>query len=59
VVVLSGFATEGIRKHLLELGVDRVFDKANTEEFVRWLDDIGGASSAGRERQKHPKTDSS
>lgn len=45
VVVLSGFATEGIRKHLLELGVARVFDKANTEEFVRWLDDIGGAVS--------------
>lgn len=48
VVVLSGFATEGIRKHLLELGVARVFDKANTEEFVRWLDDIGGAASAER-----------
>ena len=45
VVVLSGFATEGIRKHLLELGVARVFDKANTEEFVRWLDDLGGVAS--------------
>jgi DNA-binding NarL/FixJ family response regulator len=39
VVVLSGFATEGIRKHLLELGVARVFDKADTEEFVRWLNE--------------------
>lgn len=48
VVVLSGFATEGIRKHLLELGVVRVFDKANTEEFVRWLDATGGAGLAGR-----------
>jgi DNA-binding NarL/FixJ family response regulator len=50
VVVLSGFATEGIRKHLLELGVARVFDKADTEEFVRWLSDPGGIASTNRER---------
>jgi hypothetical protein len=46
VVVLSGYATEGIRRHLLELGVNRVFDKADTEEFVRWLNDTGGIASA-------------
>jgi DNA-binding NarL/FixJ family response regulator len=40
VVVLSGYATEGIRKHLLDLGVERVFDKANTDVFVRWIDTI-------------------
>jgi DNA-binding NarL/FixJ family response regulator len=42
VAVLSGFASDGIRKHLLELGVDEVFDKANTDAFIRWLDQVGG-----------------
>ena len=40
VVVFSGYATEGVRDHLLRLGVDRVFDKANTDEFFAWLDEI-------------------
>jgi DNA-binding NarL/FixJ family response regulator len=47
VVVLSGYATEGIRKHLLDLGVDRVFDKANTDEFVRWIDTIALRDASG------------
>jgi DNA-binding NarL/FixJ family response regulator len=47
VVVLSGYATEGIRKHLLELGVDRVFDKANTDEFVRWIETIDAPDASG------------
>jgi CheY-like chemotaxis protein len=47
VVVLSGYATEGIRKHLLELGVDRVFDKANTDEFVRWIETMDSPDASG------------
>jgi two-component system OmpR family response regulator len=40
VVVLSAYATEGIRKHCLNLGAEAVFDKGRTEEFVHWLDAV-------------------
>lgn len=47
VVVFSGYATDGVRDHLLRLGVDRVFDKANTHEFFAWLDEVVGSTPAG------------
>jgi DNA-binding NarL/FixJ family response regulator len=47
VVVFSGYATGGVRDHLLRLGVDRVFDKANTDEFFAWLDEVVGSTPAG------------
>jgi DNA-binding NarL/FixJ family response regulator len=43
VVVLSGYATEGIQQHCLRLGAERVFDKADTPAFVEWLDQISAA----------------
>lgn len=46
VVVLSGYATPGICKHLLDLGADRVFDKADMAGFVQWLGDAGPRSAA-------------
>jgi two-component system, OmpR family, response regulator len=39
VVVLSGYATPGIREHCMTLGAEAVFDKAATGEFVGWLDE--------------------
>ena len=41
VVVLSGYATPGICKHLLDLGANRVFDKADMAGFVQWLGNPG------------------
>jgi len=40
VVVLSGYASPGIREHCLALGAEAVFDKARTEEFIAWLDEV-------------------
>ena len=39
VVVLSSYATPGVRKHCLALGADAVFDKVDTAAFVSWLDE--------------------
>jgi two-component system response regulator TctD len=38
IVVLSGFASAGIRENCFKLGASAVFDKAQTSEFVTWLD---------------------
>ena len=40
VVVLSGYASPGIREHCLALGAEAVFDKAETEKFIAWLDQV-------------------
>ena len=37
VVVLSSFATPGVRSHCLSLGASAVFDKADTLLFSRWI----------------------
>lgn len=38
VVVLSGYASPGIETHLRRNGVAEVFDKADTQAFIAWLD---------------------
>jgi DNA-binding NarL/FixJ family response regulator len=40
IAVFSGYASEGVRSHCLRLGADQVFDKAQTEAFVRWLSSL-------------------
>ena len=37
VVVFSGYASAAVKDHCLSLGAAAVFDKADTEPFVRWL----------------------
>lgn len=38
VVVLSAYGSPGIEKHLRANGVAAVFDKADTQAFIAWLD---------------------
>ena len=40
IVVFSAFATPGIQAHCLRLGADAVFDKTQTRDFVRWLQEL-------------------
>ena len=37
IAVFSGYASEGIRQHCIDLGADAVFDKADTGLLVSWL----------------------
>lgn len=46
VVVFSSYASPGVRQHCLELGADAVFDKAQTEQFIGWCDDLGSRENA-------------
>jgi two-component system, OmpR family, response regulator len=39
VVVLSSFATPGVRKHCMSLGAAAVFDKGDTVLFSRWMNE--------------------
>ena len=45
IAVFSGYASEGIRQHCLDLGADAVFDKADTGPLVSWLKKL---ETAGR-----------
>lgn len=38
-VVLSSYATPGVRSHCLKLGAAEVFDKGDTLQFSRWMSD--------------------
>lgn len=38
-VVLSSFASPGVRSHCFKLGAAEVFDKADTLQFSRWMTD--------------------
>ena len=40
VVVFSSYATPGVRQHCLDLGADAVFDKADSEAFIAWCNDL-------------------
>lgn len=40
VVVLSSYATPGVRKHCLELGADAVFQKDDSASFVGWCAEL-------------------
>lgn len=37
IVILSGYVSPGIHKHLLGLGVDHIFDKAMPDDFIAWV----------------------
>lgn len=43
VVVLSSYATPGVRKHCLELGADAVFQKGDSAAFVAWCAELAGS----------------
>lgn len=47
IVVLSGYATPGVRKHCLALGADQVFHKGQSADFVAYCVELaaGAASS--------------
>jgi two-component system OmpR family response regulator len=41
VVVLSSYATPGVRRHCMDLGADAVFEKGNSAGFVAWCAEHG------------------
>jgi DNA-binding NarL/FixJ family response regulator len=41
VVIFSGYASQGIREHCIALGADAVFDKAQSADFIAWLQAMG------------------
>lgn len=47
VVVLSSYASEGVRKHCLRLGADAVFDKSEASEFVRYCVELTERENSG------------
>lgn len=47
VVVLSSYASPGVRKHCLHLGADAVFDKSDATEFIRYCVELAERENAG------------
>jgi two-component system OmpR family response regulator len=45
VVVLSSYATPGVRRHCMDLGADAVFEKGNSAGFVAWCAEHGRTGS--------------
>jgi CheY-like chemotaxis protein len=45
VVVLSSYATPGVRRHCMKLGADGVFEKASSAEFMAWCNEHGRATA--------------
>jgi two-component system OmpR family response regulator len=45
IVVLSGYVSDGVSKHLRNLGADMVFDKADTPAFTDWVRSLRGTAS--------------
>jgi len=46
IVVLSDYASDGIRSHCLKLGADAVFLKSQTQEFMDYCSELGGLAAA-------------
>lgn len=46
VVVLSDYASDGIRDHCLRLGADAVFLKSHLQEFMDYCSELGGLEAA-------------
>lgn len=46
VVVLSSYATPGVRRHCLGLGADAVFQKNDSKDFIGWCAALGGPPTA-------------
>jgi DNA-binding NarL/FixJ family response regulator len=51
VVVLSSYATPGVRKHCLALGADHVFHKGQSADFVAYCAQLAGG---GTQREPQP-----
>jgi DNA-binding NarL/FixJ family response regulator len=47
VVVLSSYATPGVRDHCLRLGADAVFDKGESSEFIRYCAELSERENSG------------
>lgn len=47
VVVISGYATPGVRKHCLGLGADAVFDKSEASDFIRFCAELAERENSG------------
>jgi DNA-binding NarL/FixJ family response regulator len=47
VVVLSSYASPGVRRHCLRLGADEVFDKGEASEFMRYCAEFGERKNSG------------
>lgn len=45
IVVLSGYATPGVRKHCLALGADHVFHKGQSADFVAFCAELAGRAA--------------
>lgn len=46
IVVLSDYASDGIRDHCLKLGADAVFLKSQMQEFMDYCSELGGLEAA-------------
>jgi two-component system OmpR family response regulator len=44
IAVFSGYASDGIRQHCIDLGADAVFDKADTHSLADWLKQLDASS---------------
>jgi DNA-binding NarL/FixJ family response regulator len=47
VVVLSSYATPGVRRHCFALGADEVFDKSEAASFVRYCAELAERENSG------------
>ena len=47
IVVLSSYASPGVRKHCLRLGADAVFDKSDASEFTRYCVELAERDDSG------------
>jgi CheY-like chemotaxis protein len=47
VVVISSYATPGVRKHCLGLGADAVFDKSEASDFIRFCAELAERENSG------------
>jgi two-component system, OmpR family, response regulator len=48
IAVLSSYLSDAVEKHCLKLGADVVFDKAQTLEFLNWLQRVADAEGTGK-----------
>jgi two-component system, OmpR family, response regulator len=55
IAVFSGYASAGVRGHCFRVGADQVFDKAETEAFVRWLHSLRHDQLAERGSDAPPR----
>lgn len=47
IVVFSSYASPGVRQHCLDLGADAVFEKGQTEAFIKWFGELTDRENSG------------